>query len=73
MLLSKSKSKSLQKQTGLNDGMINYTLDFEFAYDMINNVIVMSTDTGLYRGTINLDLFQDETDQALRVNNKTYK
>jgi hypothetical protein len=35
----KVKTKSLQKQTGLNDGMMNYTLDFEFAYDMINNVM----------------------------------
>ena len=35
----KVKSKSLQKQTGLNDGMMNYELDFEFAYDMINNVL----------------------------------
>lgn len=35
----KVKKKSLQKQTGLNDGMINYSLDFEFAYDMINNVL----------------------------------
>ena len=35
----KVKIKSLQKQTGLNDGMMNYTLDFEFAYDMINTVI----------------------------------
>ena len=33
------KSKSLKKQTGLNDGTMNYTLDFEFAFDMINNVI----------------------------------
>lgn len=33
------KTKSLKKQTGLNDGMMNYTLDFEFAYDMINNIM----------------------------------
>jgi len=33
------KSKSLKKQTGLNDGTMNYTLDFEFAFDIINNVI----------------------------------
>ena len=33
------KSKSLEKQTGLNNGMMNYTLDFDFAYDLINNVI----------------------------------
>ena len=31
---------SLKKQVpALNDGMMNYTLDFEFAYDMINTVI----------------------------------
>jgi hypothetical protein len=35
----KVKTKSLEKQTGLNNGMMNYTLDFEFAYDMINNVL----------------------------------
>ena len=35
----KVKTKSLEKQTGLNNGMMNYTLDFEFAYDMINNVM----------------------------------
>ena len=35
----KVKTNSLKKQIGLNDGMINYTLDFEFAYDMINTVI----------------------------------
>jgi hypothetical protein len=35
----KVKTKSLQKQTGLNNGMMNYTLDFDFAYDMINNVM----------------------------------
>ena len=35
----KVKTKSLQKQTGLNDGMMNYTLDFDFAYNMINNVL----------------------------------
>lgn len=35
----KVKSKSLQKQTGLNDGMINYTLDFEMAFDTINTVL----------------------------------
>tara|TARA_R100000654_G_C2683581_1_gene127629 strand:- start:1560 stop:2645 length:1086 start_codon:yes stop_codon:yes gene_type:complete len=33
------KTKSLEKQTGLNDGTMNYTLDFEFAFDIINNVI----------------------------------
>jgi hypothetical protein len=32
------KTQSLIKQTGLNDGTMNYTLDFEFAFDMINNV-----------------------------------
>jgi len=35
----KVKTKSLQKQTGLNNGMINYTLDFDFAYDLINNIM----------------------------------
>ena len=35
----KVKPSSLKKQVGINDGMINYTLDFEFAYDMINTVI----------------------------------
>ena len=35
----KVKSKTLKKQTGLNDGMINYTLEFEFAFDILNNVI----------------------------------
>ena len=35
----KVKTNSLKKQIGINDGMINYTLDFEFAYDMINTVI----------------------------------
>jgi len=33
------KTKSLEKQTGLNNGMMNYSLDFEFAFDMINNVV----------------------------------
>ena len=33
------KTKSLEKQTGLNNGMMNYSLDFEFAYDLINNVV----------------------------------
>ena len=35
----KVKPSSLKKQVGLNDGMINYTLEFKFAYDMINTVI----------------------------------
>ena len=35
----KVKTKSLQKQTGLNDGMMNYELDFEFAYDLIGTVV----------------------------------
>jgi len=34
----KVKTESLVKQTGLNDGTMNYTLDFEFAFDLINNV-----------------------------------
>ena len=33
------KTQSLEKQTGLNNGMMNYSLDFEFAYDLINNVV----------------------------------
>lgn len=32
------KNKSLKKQTGINDGTMNYTIDFDFAFDMINNV-----------------------------------
>ena len=35
----KVKPSSLKKQVGINDGMMNYTLDFEFSYDMINTVI----------------------------------
>jgi len=31
-------SKSLQYKTSLNDKLINYTVDFEFAFDKINNV-----------------------------------
>ena len=34
----KVKNKSLQKQQSINDGMINYSLDFDFAYDLINTV-----------------------------------
>ena len=34
----KIKTKSLEKQKGINNGMINYTLDFDFAFDMINTV-----------------------------------
>ena len=33
------KTKSLKKQTGLNDGTMNYELTFDFAYDLINNVV----------------------------------
>ena len=33
------KTKSLEKQTGLNDGTMNYTIEFDFAFNMINNVI----------------------------------
>ena len=33
------KTKSLEKQTGLNNGMMNYSLDFDFAFDIINNVV----------------------------------
>ena len=32
------KSKSLQYKTSLNDKLINYTVDFDFAFDRINNV-----------------------------------
>ena len=31
-------SKSLQYKTVLNDKLINYTVDFEFAFDKINNI-----------------------------------
>ena len=34
----KVKTKSLEKQKGINNGMINYTIDFDFAFDMINTV-----------------------------------
>ena len=33
------QTKSLEKQTGLNNGMMNYELTFNFAYDLINNVV----------------------------------
>jgi len=33
------KTKSIEKQTGLNNGMMNYSLDFDFAFDIINNVV----------------------------------
>jgi hypothetical protein len=33
------KTKSLEKQVGINNGMINYELEFNFAYDMINTVV----------------------------------
>ena len=33
------KDKSLLKQKGINDGTINYTLSFDFAYDVISNVV----------------------------------
>ena len=32
------KSKSLQYKTSLNDKLINYTVEFDFAFDRINNV-----------------------------------
>ncbi len=32
------KSKTLQYKTSLNDKLINYTVDFDFAFDRINNV-----------------------------------
>ena len=31
-------SKSLQYKTSLNDKLINYTIDFEFAFDKLNNI-----------------------------------
>ncbi len=33
------KEKTLLKQKGINDGTINYTLSFDFAYDVISNVV----------------------------------
>ena len=33
------QTQSLEKQTGLNNGMMNYELTFDFAYDLINNVV----------------------------------
>tara|TARA_R110001606_G_scaffold385443_1_gene548960 strand:- start:1195 stop:2280 length:1086 start_codon:yes stop_codon:yes gene_type:complete len=33
------QTKSLEKQTGLNNGMMNYELTFNFAFDLINNVV----------------------------------
>ena len=35
----KIKTKSLEKQKGINKGTINYTLEFEFAFDLINTVV----------------------------------
>ena len=32
------KSKSLQLKTSLNDKLINYTVNFEFAFNKLNNV-----------------------------------
>ena len=32
-------NKELEKQNGLNNGMMNYKLSFDFSYDLINNVI----------------------------------
>jgi len=31
-------SSSLEKKTRINDRLVNYSLDFEFAYDVVNNV-----------------------------------
>ena len=31
-------TNSLEKKTQINDKLVNYSLDFEFAYDIINNV-----------------------------------
>tara|TARA_R110002110_G_scaffold107847_9_gene269729 strand:- start:196 stop:1287 length:1092 start_codon:yes stop_codon:yes gene_type:complete len=33
------KNKSLEKFKGINKGVINYSLEFEFAYDLINTVV----------------------------------
>ena len=33
-----AKSKSLNFKTSLNDKLINYTLEFDFAFDKVNNV-----------------------------------
>ena len=33
------KEKTLLKQKGINEGTINYTLSFDFAYDVISNVV----------------------------------
>jgi hypothetical protein len=33
------KSTSMQKKTSLNDKNINYTLEFEFANKLINNIV----------------------------------
>ena len=35
----KVKTKSLEKQVGINNGMINYELEFDFAYDLISTVV----------------------------------
>ena len=32
------RSKSFVHKTSLNDKLINYTVDFEFAFNLINNV-----------------------------------
>jgi len=32
------KSKSLTLKTSLNDNLVNYTVDFDFAFNKINNV-----------------------------------
>ena len=35
----KVKTKSLEKQVGINNGMINYEMEFDFAYDLISTVV----------------------------------
>ena len=55
----KAKTKSLQKQVGINDGMINYEMEFEFAYDLINTCSIMRT-VQVYIEGQRLDLFKDE-------------
>ena len=32
------KTKSMSYKTGLNDKVINHTIDFEFAFSKINNI-----------------------------------
>jgi len=32
------KTQSLQYKTSVNDKLINYTIDFDYAFDKINNI-----------------------------------